>query len=199
MARYDQGVLQPHYRSTVSLLVDARGVAYAKLSISFVDWDRATPDKDGPALMTGNADIGLTLWLVDCERQPEHPIDCLEFAAVASIRNFRGRARFSIYKRDLDTFLDELDAMVTNLAGRASVRAGWDENVLFEMKVGFFSGLGHIAVGLELADRGPREHMQRLIVEMRTEPALLQSFAECLRRVAETVDETPVRLEGVDA
>lgn len=149
--------------------------------------------------MTERASEVLALRLTDYERQPEHPIDCLEFSAEASTTWFQGRTRFSIYKRDLDVFLEKLDAMVAKLSGEASIKCGWGNNVLFELKASYFGRLGQIAVELELANSGPRERMQRLFVDFNTEPELLSRFTAGLRRAVECGDTAPIQLSGVNA
>lgn len=92
-----------------------------------------------------------------------------------------------------------MDAIIASLSGKASVRAGWSAKVFFEIEARYFDKLGHIAVELELADRRPREGMQRLLVEFQTEPALLEDIAAGLRRAVELGDTTPLQLTGVDA
>lgn len=149
--------------------------------------------------MTERAPEGLVLRLTDYERQPEHPIDCLEFLAEASTTSFRGRTRFSIYKRDLDVFLEKLDTMAAKLSGEASIKCGWGDNVFFELKASYFGRRGQISVELEVANTGPRQRMQRLLVDFSTEPELLSRFTAGLRRTAEHGDTTPVHLSSVNA
>ena len=137
---------------------------------------------------------GLVLRLIDLELAPDHPIDCLEFTASASTEYFQGQSIFSVYKRDLDVFLDDLDVMLADLKGQASIRCGWGKKVCFGFDAYFVGSLGRIAIDLELARTGRADRMLRMQVDFETEPELLDSFASALRAVAENGDRKPVRL-----
>lgn len=142
---------------------------------------------------------GLVLRLLDYERRPDAPVDCLEFAAEASAGSFHGRTTFSVYRRDLEAFLDALDAMATSLTGAASLRCGWGKRLHFGFRAAYVGRLRRIAVALEIADPGPEDEMQRLLVNLRTEPELLRQFAAGLHRMAEDRDTASVHLEGIIA
>lgn len=144
--------------------------------------------------MTSIRPEGLALRLLDHEKPPDYPMECLEFLATVSMGGFLGSARFSVMKRDLDRFLGELDTMARDLSGEACLRSGWGETVHFEMKAFYFDRRGHIAVELELADHGRRERMRRLTTDLVTEPELLGSFAAKWRRAAKDDERDEITL-----
>lgn len=149
--------------------------------------------------MTEAIETGLNLRLLDYERRPDFPVDCLGFTAEANAGSFHGKTTFSVYRRDLEAFLNEVDAMVSTLSGEARMRAGWGEQAHFDFAANYIGRRGQIAVELELADRGPRERMRRLLVDFRTEPELLRRFATGLRRAAKSGDTGPIHLAADDA
>ena len=144
--------------------------------------------------MTACLPPGLVLRLIELEETPDAPIDCLEFTASAYTEFFQGQTVFSVYRRDLDAFLGDLDVMVTDLKGQASIRCGWGTKVCFGLDAYFVGQLGRIAIDLELARTGRADRMLRMQVDFETEPELLSRFASALRDVSENGDRKPVIL-----
>ena len=144
--------------------------------------------------MTTSQPPGLVLRLIDREEAPDAPIDCLEFTASAYTEFFQGKTVFSVYRRDIHAFLGDLDAMVADLKGQASIRCGWGTKVYFGFDAYFIGQLGHIAVDLELARSGQADRMLRMQVDFETEPELLSRFASTLRAVADNRDSKPIIL-----
>ena len=147
-----------------------------------------------PASMMTSPPPGLVLRLIDREGPPDAPIDCLEFTASAYTEFFQGQTVFSVYRRDIDAFLGELDAMVAELKGQASIRCGWGTKVCFGIDAYFIGQLGRIAIDLELARSGQADRMLRMQVDFETEPELLSRFASALRAVANNNDSKPAVL-----
>ena len=138
--------------------------------------------------MTTSPPPGLVLRLIDREETPDAPIDCLEFTASAYTESFQGQTVFSVYRRDLNAFLGDLDVMIADLKGQASIRCGWGTKVYFRFDAYFVGQLGHIAIDLELGRIGRADRMLRMQVDFETEPELLSRFALALRAVADNRD-----------
>jgi len=139
--------------------------------------------------------IGLRLDLAEYEHNDVEKGDYLALTATASHHGFAGHTLFWAGLHHLEGFIDELDALDTSLHGRAQLRCGWGDDVLFELAIEPQGHSGRLRASIDIASDSSRAEPSRLVTTFVLLPNALTSFRRALACIIKEESSGPAELE----
>jgi hypothetical protein len=127
----------------------------------------------------------LVMRLVEYEANDPEKGDYLSFDAEVRAGEFSGRTSFWISRRGVENFVEELSQFNVQLSGTASMVSGWGQEIYFSLNLFPYDTLGHLGAEIQIASPtgGRWSALNRVTVEVATEPLMVEAFLQDLRAV----------------
>ena len=138
---------------------------------------------------------GLRLDLTEYERNDPAKGDYLALTAAVSQGGFEGHTLFWVAKVYVESFVQQLDALDATLQGRAHLRCGWGEEVLFELLLQPEGHSGRLRANIETISDSRQPEQSRLSTSFVVLPNALTSFRLALASVVGGESTGPAALE----